>query len=84
LRVSFRRFLLIDLVCATVVVGTFFGLTYLFGRDIAKWVQHVEVLLTIVAVIVLACLGFYLWRRHRRKLSETRRKAPAGKVEEVA
>src|SRR3989304_5815756 len=31
LRVSFRRFLTIDLFCATMVVGTFFWLTYLFG-----------------------------------------------------
>jgi membrane protein DedA with SNARE-associated domain len=77
LRVSFRRFLLIDLVCATVVVGTFFGLTYLFGQHITQWLRHIEVLLTIVAVIVLACLGFYLWHRHRRKLSEASRQSPA-------
>ena len=36
LRVSFRRFFLIDLFCATAVVSTFFGLTYLFGQFIPQ------------------------------------------------
>ncbi|MCE5303473.1 MAG: DedA family protein [Planctomycetaceae bacterium] len=67
LRVSFKRFLLIDLVCATSVVGTFFGLTFWFGRDIMQWIRHVEVLLSIVAAIVLGGVGVYLWRRYRRK-----------------
>lgn len=69
LRVSFRRFFLIDLICATTVVGTFFGLSYLFGQQIAQWILHVEVLLTVVAVIALTGVAFYFWRRHRQKLS---------------
>jgi membrane protein DedA with SNARE-associated domain len=44
LRVSFRRFMVIDLICATAVVGTFFWLTYFFGTHIAQWVGRVEVL----------------------------------------
>jgi len=68
LRVSFRRFFLIDLFCATVVVGTFFGLTYLFGPYISHLFRQAEVLLTIVVVIAVACVGVYLWRRHRRKI----------------
>lgn len=67
LQVSFKRFLLIDLICATSVVGTFFGLTFWFGRDIMQWIRHVEVLLSIVAAIVLGGVGIYLWRRYRRK-----------------
>ena len=73
MRVSFRRFLLIDLICATTVVGTFFGLSYLFGQQIAQWVWHVEVLLTVIAVVALAGVAFYLWRRHRQKLSEPKK-----------
>lgn len=67
LRVSFKRFFLIDLFCATAVVGTFFGLTYYFGKDISKWVRDAEVGLTIGVVIASACAAFYLWRRYRRK-----------------
>ena len=39
LQVSFRKFLLIDLVCATAVVSTFFGLTYFLGQNYRPTVQ---------------------------------------------
>ena len=68
LRVSFKKFVLIDLICATAVVGTFFSLTYCFGRDIAKWIRRTEWGLTIGVVIAVACVGFYMWRRYRRGL----------------
>jgi membrane protein DedA with SNARE-associated domain len=69
LRVSFKRFLLIDLVCATAVVGSFFGLTYWFGEGIAKWIKRGEWGLTVGALIVVACFAFYVWRRYRRGLT---------------
>jgi len=70
LRVSFRRFFLIDLFCATAVVGTFFGITYKFGQNSEKilvMVRDAQVGLTIGVAIALACAGFYLWRRWQRK-----------------
>jgi membrane protein DedA with SNARE-associated domain len=67
LRVSFRRFFLIDLFCASVVVGTFFWLTYFFGKAIAKWIKGAEVTLTVAVVLALVGLGVYLWHRHRQK-----------------
>jgi membrane protein DedA with SNARE-associated domain len=97
LRVSFRRFFLIDLICATAVVGTFFGMTYLFGQHITDWIRQLEVLLSVVAIMALTCAAFYLWRRHRRKMAEARNrlsedghpvcsaaKSPVHEVEEVA
>ena len=71
LRVSFKRFFLIDLICATSVVGTFFGLTYLFGQHITNWIRNAEVLLTVVVVIVVTGIGFCLWRRYARTIAET-------------
>jgi membrane protein DedA with SNARE-associated domain len=71
LRVSFKRFFFIDLVCATAVVGTFFGVTYLFGHDIAKWVGRAEVMLSIATVVALVCIAVYLWHRYLRKLVAT-------------
>lgn len=71
MRVPFRRFFLIDLICATAVVGTFFWLAYLFGRHITHLIRQAEVGLTIVVVIGLGCLAGYLWRRHRRKPAAT-------------
>lgn len=67
MRVSFRRFFLIDLFCATAVVGTFFSVTYFYGKELTYWIRQGEVWLTVVVVLGLACLGLYLWRRHRRK-----------------
>ena len=69
LQVSFRKFLLIDLVCATAVVSTFFGLTYFLGKNYAELFKTVEVWGTVAAVIGLAGVAFFLWRRHRRKLA---------------
>lgn len=69
LRVSFRRFLLIDLFCAAVVVSMFFGLTYLFGQWIVRLVRRGQIALTVVVVIALVCVAFYLWRRYRQKFA---------------
>jgi membrane protein DedA with SNARE-associated domain len=70
LRVSFKKFVLIDLFCATAVVGSFFGLAYFFGENISqwsKWIKRGEWGLTIIVVIAVACAAFFLWRRYRRK-----------------
>ena len=67
MRVPFRRFFLIDLFCASAVIGVFFGLSYYFGTAITRWIQLAEVWLTIVVVLVLASLAVFFWRRHRRK-----------------
>lgn len=72
LRVSFRRFLLIDLVCATIVVGTFFSLTYFYGKEITAWVKRAEVGLSIAVVLLVLAFGIYFWRRHVRKQSKTK------------
>src|SRR3989304_5591470 len=69
LRVSFRRFLMIDLICATTVVGTFFWLTFLFGMALAKWIRNGEVILTIVVMLALAGVSIFLWRRYYRKMA---------------
>jgi membrane protein DedA with SNARE-associated domain len=70
LRVSFRRFLCIDLICATVVVGTFFSLTYFFGKPIADWVRHAEIWSTVIVTLIVLAAGIYLWRRHVKKMKE--------------
>ncbi len=75
LRVRFRRFLLIDLFCATAVIGTFFGLSYFlsdrYGVAIYRWIREAEVLLTVIVVVAVIATGFYFWRRHHRQPVET-------------
>jgi membrane protein DedA with SNARE-associated domain len=65
LRMGVRRFLLTDLFCATVVVGLFFLLSYFFGQAILLWVRRMEILITVIAVVAVGVLGFYLWRHYR-------------------
>jgi membrane protein DedA with SNARE-associated domain len=69
LRVSFKRFLLIDLLSAAVVVGAFFGLSYQFGPAIGRFIKTTEVFLTIIAVVVIGITSIYFWRRHTRKMA---------------
>jgi membrane protein DedA with SNARE-associated domain len=71
LRMSFRRFILIDAFCATSVVGLFFGLSYAYGERLTTLfglIRRSEIGLT-VAIIVAACvvLCFFLLKRYRRK-----------------
>lgn len=73
-RMPFRQFVLWDLVCATVVVGTFFALSYVLGvyfdRDAVTGLVH-ETEMTITVILLLAVAGgaaYYFLRRHRQRL----------------
>ena len=82
LRMSFRRFLLIDAFCATSVVGLFFGLSYAYGERVTGWIRNSEVGLTVVIVIAaVAVIGFFVWRHYRQKRIEP---LPAPTLEECA
>ena len=64
-RMPFRRFIFWDLICATLVVGTFFGLSYAYGEQITNLLRDAEMKLTL---IVLAIIGFaFLWWMRRRR-----------------
>jgi len=69
-RMPFLRFLAWDLVCASLVVGAFFSLSYNFGDDIARLLRDAEVMLTVVVIAVLGVVAFISLRRHRRQLLE--------------
>ncbi|MEX0938131.1 MAG: DedA family protein [Pirellulales bacterium] len=67
LRVSFRWFLLTDLLCATLVVSLFFGIAYRFGHQIGNWIRNAEIGFTVTAVIAAVVgLAIYYWRARRR------------------
>ena len=54
-------------VCATAVVGLFFGVSYAYGEGIAEWLRHSEQVLTfvLVGIVVVVALVLYLRRRKR-------------------
>jgi membrane protein DedA with SNARE-associated domain len=75
LRYPFRKFILIDAICASIVVTLFFGLSYLFADRILSWWQWIHdaelaVSVTVVAAIVGVVLFFYV--RHRRRVERIR------------
>ena len=41
-RMPYRRFLLWDLVCATLVVSVFFGVSFVYGQEITNLIRDVE------------------------------------------
>jgi membrane protein DedA with SNARE-associated domain len=70
-RMPFRRFLLWDLLCATLVVTIFFGLSLYYGRSIAERLRDAEIVFTLVVLaVVLIAVAFFL-RKNRRRLLET-------------
>jgi membrane protein DedA with SNARE-associated domain len=69
-RMPFRRFLLFDILCATLVVVFFFLLSYAFGEEVIAWIRHAELTVTVVVLLVVAAVATYLYRRSRRQLTE--------------
>jgi membrane protein DedA with SNARE-associated domain len=65
LRISFRRFLLIDVLCATIVVGIFYWLSFYFGELIRYWILRLEVAVTLVVLLAIAGGAIYFWRRRQ-------------------
>jgi membrane protein DedA with SNARE-associated domain len=69
-RMPFRKFLLYDVISATIVVGVVFTLSYIFGDNVREWVRHAEFTATVIVVGVLALVGGILYYRHRREILE--------------
>lgn len=70
LKVPFKRFVLADLFCASLVVTLFFGLTYAYGAQIMRAIHEGEGWLTtivIAAAIVAAAVGLWLFLRRQKK-----------------
>jgi membrane protein DedA with SNARE-associated domain len=70
-RMPFLRFLLWDLVCATLVVGLFFGLAFFLGEEIVDLIKEAEMGFTLIVLTGAAVvIAFLALRRHRRRLIE--------------
>src|SRR5262245_32548334 len=70
LKVPFKRFVLADLFCASLVVTLFFGLTYAYGAQIMRAVHEGEGWLTIIviaAAVVGGAIGLWFYLRRRKK-----------------
>jgi membrane protein DedA with SNARE-associated domain len=67
-RLPFRLFLLYDVISATLVVGTVFGLSYMFGEQVTGWVRHAETRATIVVLLIVIAVLAILYYRHKEQV----------------
>lgn len=66
LKVPFRRFLIIDVIAATIVVSIFFALSYFVGDVVIGWIREAEEWLTIVVGIGVVVGGIVLYLNRKR------------------
>jgi membrane protein DedA with SNARE-associated domain len=67
-RMPYSRFLLWDLICATLVVSVFFGLSYFFGQNMAHLFKRAEVAATVIVLLAIAVVAFVALKRYRRRI----------------
>lgn len=67
-RMPYRRFLMYDSISAAAVVGTVFGLSYVFGDNVREWVRHAEFTATLIVLLVVAVVGGIIYYRHRQAI----------------
>ncbi len=63
-RMPFRRFFCWDFICATLVVSTFFGLSYRYGEKITQLVLDAEKAFSLL-VLAIGLGGLWWWYRRR-------------------
>jgi len=83
LRMPFRRFVLVDSVCATVVVSLFFGLSYVFAeafQGLWHYIRNAELWLTGGLGVAAAVVVLYFFFRRRRRLHRIRLRRQKKKV----
>ena len=71
LRMSWRRFLAVDAICATIVVTAVFWLSHQYGRIVGDTLRRSQMTLTLIIVLaVLLVIGYYLVHRRKKKLKD--------------
>jgi membrane protein DedA with SNARE-associated domain len=73
LHFPYRRFLLIDLMCATIVVSLFYSLAWYFGPDIITWIRTAEegITVAVFAAIIIGAVLFWIHHRRSKRMLDT-------------
>jgi membrane protein DedA with SNARE-associated domain len=73
LHFPYRRFLLTDLVCATIVVTLFYSLAWFFGPEIITWIRTAEegITIAVIAAIVIGAVLFWVHHRRSKRILDT-------------
>jgi membrane protein DedA with SNARE-associated domain len=78
LKVPFQRFVMADMLCATIVIPLFFGVSYLFADQIQtlwQWLRTAE--LAVTAALVVGAIAAYFVVRYVRKRRAAQQAAEA-------
>jgi membrane protein DedA with SNARE-associated domain len=67
-RVPFRQFIMYDMLCATMVVGTFFSVAYYFGDHITDLLRDAEWTLTLIVILVLLIAALWWLRKEKQPI----------------
>lgn len=70
LKVPFKRFVIVDLFCAGVMITTFFALAYFYSDKVLGWIRGAETAVTISVLLlaVAALVGYRVYRKRRDRL----------------
>ncbi|RIK76272.1 MAG: hypothetical protein DCC68_19710 [Planctomycetota bacterium] len=77
LKVPFWRFLVVDTICASAVIGVFFSLSYYFGQRVLEWIRRGEYLITALVLIGIVVGGVLWFLHYRRQKHATLEEPPA-------
>lgn len=69
-KVPYLKFLLWDLVGASLVISVFFGLSYRYGRQIEKLATDFEITFTIIVLAALIVTGVLVYRGQKRRVGK--------------
>jgi membrane protein DedA with SNARE-associated domain len=67
-RVPFRQFIMYDMLCATMVVGTFFSVAYYFGDHITDLLRDAEWALTLIVILALLIAALWWLRKEKQPI----------------
>jgi membrane protein DedA with SNARE-associated domain len=81
LKVPFKRFVVADLFCASLVVSLFFGISYLYGGQVVRAIREGEGWLTTIVLtvaVIAGGVGFLVYLRKNKRLKEEVAANPQG------
>lgn len=72
LRLPFRRFIVVDAICATIVIGIFFSLSFHFApriHELLTWIRGFGLGFTGLVLLIVAVVGLVYYRRRKNRIA---------------
>lgn len=72
LRLPFRRFIVVDAICATIVIGISFSLSFFFApriHELLKWIRGFGLGFTGLALLAIGIVVYVYYRRRKNRIA---------------